>query len=425
MSVTTVTTTPPPVRRQEEREARLRVMKRRATGLLVVVAIAYVLALVLTDDTGAAGYVRATLEASMVGGLADWFAVTALFRRPLGLPIPHTAVIAERKDQFGETLGQFVQEHFLSAEVVGERVRGAGVSARAAAWLCDRRNAESLAGHAATLLVRLADAVREEEADRLVDEALRRGLDRLPVSALAGRALRVATAEGRHRELVDAALDGLDRFLDENHDALRERFGTQSPWWLPGAVEDRIFDRLLDGVRNVLRDPTGTGGHQVRDQLDAWLAGLADRLEHDEVWIARGEQLKRDVLDHPELRQWTGSIWADAKAALRAQAGDPDSELRARLADAAVAAGTRLAADDDLKRQLDGLVVGAVRAFAEQFHHEIVGLVSGTIARWDGEETSRRLELLLGHDLQFIRINGTVVGGLAGLLIHTIAEIAA
>jgi uncharacterized membrane-anchored protein YjiN (DUF445 family) len=414
---------PPPVRRQEEREQRLRVMKRRATGLLVVVAVAYALVVATTDDRGVASYVRAALEASMVGGLADWFAVTALFRRPLNLPIPHTAVIAERKDQFGETLGQFVQEHFLSADVVSERVRAAGVSYRAAAWLCERRNAESLAGHAATVLVRLADAVREEEADRLVDEAMRRGVERVPVAPLAGRALRVATAEGRHRELVDAVLAGLERFLDANHDTLRDRFASQSPWWLPGAVEDRIFERLLDGVRNVLRDATGPGGQQVREQLDAWLLGLADRLEHSPEWAARGEQLKRDVLDHPELRQWTGSIWADARSSLRQQAGDPGSELRARLADAAMAAGQRLRDDVELARQLDGLVVGAVRAFAEQFHHEIVGLVSGTIARWDGEETSRRLELLLGHDLQFIRINGTVVGGLAGVVIHGIADL--
>jgi uncharacterized membrane-anchored protein YjiN (DUF445 family) len=412
----------PPLREEALRLHQLRVMKRRATGLLVVMTIAFVIVVLLTPDSGWTGYLRAALEASMVGGLADWFAVTALFRHPLGIPIPHTAVIAERKDQFGQTLGTFVQQNFLSPDVITARVRSSRAVGRAAAWLADRDNAEAVAGHAADAVVGLADVLRDEDVHRLLEEEIGRLLERVPVAPIAGRALRQMTAEGRHQELFDAIVRGLQRALDENRDVLRARFDQESPWWLPDAVDDRIFDRLFDGVRSLLEDVNSDPDHRIRAQFTEWLQGLAQRLETSPELEARGEQLKKELLGHPELRRWSSSLWTELKVALRAQAADPNSEMRRRLADAVVAAGRRLQEDPALSEKAEQLAESAVRYLAEHFHQEIASLVSGTIARWDAEETSRKLELLLGRDLQFIRINGTVVGGLAGVIIHGVAQ---
>jgi uncharacterized membrane-anchored protein YjiN (DUF445 family) len=417
-----MTTAPPPLRSEAERTARLRIMKRRATGLLVVMTGVFLALTLFTDDSGFWGYLRAAAEGSMVGGLADWFAVTALFRHPLGIPIPHTAVIVERKAQFGQTLGEFVQENFLSPEVIAERLRAGRVVERTAAWLSEPDNAQRIAEQAANVVVGLSDALRDEDAEGFLHEEIARGIDTLPLASLAGSAVRVMTTEGRHHELLDAILRGLGRTLDENRDTLRARFANESPWWLPGAVDDRIFERLYDGVSKLLANANADPDHELRVQFEQRLAELADRLEHSPELQARVESLKRDVLEHPQLREWSASLWAQLKSSLREQADDPDSALRRRIADAIVATGRRLETDPALAARIELALERGARYLADHFQEELADLVSGTIARWDADETSRRLELLLGPDLQFIRINGTVVGGLAGLVIHAVSE---
>jgi uncharacterized membrane-anchored protein YjiN (DUF445 family) len=413
---------PPPLRSEAARAERLRAMKLRATGLLVAISIAFVLLTVLGDDRGVTGYLAAAAAGGMVGGLADWFAVTALFRHPLGIPIPHTAVIVERKEQFGQTLGEFVQENFLSPDVIAERMQAAHVVDRTAAWMSEPENADRVAEQLANVAVGLTDAVRDEDVQGLLQEQIGRGVDALPLASLAGSAVRVMTAEGRADELLDAILRGVERTLEKNRLVLHERFANETPWWLPGAVDDRIFDRLYDGVCNLLHAVNEDPNHELRLQFEQWLRDVADRLEHSPDLAARVEQLKRDVLDHPELRDWSSSLWLQLKETLRTQAAEPDSELRRRLAAAVVAGGRRLQEDPELAARLNQSIERAARYLAEHFQEELADLVSGTIARWDADETSRRLELLLGPDLQFIRINGTVVGALAAVVIHAIGE---
>ena len=396
--------------------------RRRATGLLVAVACAFVGLQLWGSDATWVGYVEALVEASMVGGLADWFAVTALFRHPLQIPIPHTAIIVERKDQFGETLGDFVQTSFLTPDNIAERVQTSRLVPRLAAWLSDRDNAARVARHAADAAVTAADLLRDEEVHRALEEVARRRIETTPLAPLAGRALRVMTEDGRHHDLLDAMLRAIDRFLTDNRASLRARFGTESPWWLPEAAEDRIFERLLDGARNVLGEVARNPDHELRADFDARVHRLVDNLESSPAMRARGEELKRELLAQPELRAWVASVWTDLKAGLRAQAADPDSELRRRLADTIAALGRRLLDDPALADRVEHAVETGVRYVADQFSDEIGTMVSGTVARWDGRETADRLELLLGPDLQFIRINGTIVGGLAGLLIHAAGQ---
>ncbi|HET6951110.1 MAG TPA: DUF445 domain-containing protein [Acidimicrobiales bacterium] len=405
-----------------DRRARLARMRRRATGLLVAVTLVFLALQLVGGDAGWIGYVEAAVEASMVGALADWFAVTALFRHPLGVPIPHTAVIPARKDQFGETLGEFVQTSFLTPDIIAERVRTARVVPRLAGWLAAPDNAARLARHAADAAATAADLLRDDEVHRALEDVVRRRVETTPLAPLAGRALGIMTADGRHHELLDSLLRAVDRFLAENHDRLRDRFGDESPWWLPEAAEDRIFERLLDGARKVLREVIDDPDHELRNDVDARVRRLVDQLQTSPELAARGEELKREILAHPELREWLAGVWRDIKAGLRSQAADEDSELRRRLAVAAVALGERLRDDPALAARVEEAVETGVRYVAEQFSDEIAAMVSGTVARWDGRETADRLELLLGPDLQFIRINGTVVGGLAGLAIHAVGQ---
>jgi uncharacterized membrane-anchored protein YjiN (DUF445 family) len=406
----------------EVRRGLLRQGRRRAAGLLVAVAAVYVAVQLADSDATWVGYLEAAAAAGLVGGLADWFAVVALFRRPLHLPIPHTAIIVERKDQFGETLGDFVQTSFLTPDIIAERVRTARVVPRVAAWLAQPDNAARVARHAADAAVTAADVLRDEEVHRAIEDVVRRRVETTPLAPLAGRALRVMTDGGRHHDLLDAVLRGLDRFLTENRENLRARFGAESPWWLPEAAEDRIFERLLDGARTLVGEVVRNPQHELRLDFDARVRRLVDDLQTSPDLLARGEDLKHELLDQPELRAWVARVWDDLKAGLRAQAADPDSELRHRLADAVAAFGRRLLDDPALAARLEDGVEGGVRYVADQFSDEIGTMVSSTVSRWDGRETADRLELLLGPDLQFIRINGTVVGSLAGLAIHAVGQ---
>jgi uncharacterized membrane-anchored protein YjiN (DUF445 family) len=414
---------PPPSPNEARQRRQLVTTRRRATLMLAAVGAVFAATVVVgADDGSALGYVQATAEASMVGGLADWFAVVALFRHPLGVPIPHTAIITARKEQFGETLGDFIQSSFLTPDGVADRVRAAQPGQRVGHWLADPVKADRVAGHLLGGAVEVTELLEDEVVHDLLEGLVRERLETTSIVPLAGRALAALTRDGRHAEVVDAALRGLDRYLDERSDDLRDRFRDQAPWWLPGAVEDRIFLRLLDGVRAVLDDMANDRGHGMRRALDERIAQFVADLQTSPELRARGEQLTRDLLEQPELRAWVASAWTDAKAQLRSQAADDASRLRVQLADAIVSGGQRPLGEPALATKVDDAAEAAARYVVEHFGGEISELVSSTIARWDGEETSHRLELLLGPDLQFIRINGTVVGGLAGLCLHGIAQ---
>jgi uncharacterized membrane-anchored protein YjiN (DUF445 family) len=402
------------------RARRLSAARRRATALLVGVTALFVAVTVIGAHGTLLGYVQAGAEASMVGAIADWFAVTALFRHPLGLPIPHTALIVERKDQFAATLGQFVQENFLNADVLAERIRSAGLVPRLAAWLADEANAARFAGHAADLVVNVAEAVRDEDVQRVLTAELTRAVDAVEVAPLAGRALQAIIAEGHHAELFNSMVSAADRYLADHQVELRDRFQSESPRWAPDAVYRLVFDRLYNRLRQRLVAMAADPDDQTRRQFEEWIAGLPSRLETSPELRERGERLKHDVLSSAELRDWSSSLWQKAKDTLRTQAADPESELRHQLAAALVGAGQRLGSDHRLQEGLERVIESGARVLADQFHNELAGLVTGTIERWDAAETSSQLELLLGPDLQYIRINGTVVGAGVGLALHAI-----
>jgi uncharacterized membrane-anchored protein YjiN (DUF445 family) len=419
--MTTAVTTPAPSREPPELRVRqLAAARRRATALLAAVTVLFLVVTAIGAHNTALGYVQAGAEAAMVGGIADWFAVTALFRHPLGLPIPHTALIVERKDQFAATLGQFVQENFLTADVLAERIGSDRIIPRLGAWLAEEPNAARFAGHLAGLAVRATDALRDEDVQRVLAAGLTRAAQTVEVAPVAGRVLRVIIEEGHHSGLLSEILATADPYLVNHQDELRERFEAEAPRWVPDAVYRRLFDRLYIRLRQKLAAMVNDPSDETRVQLEEWIVKLPDRLENSPELRARGEQIKRDVLASSALRDLSSSLWKNARRALAAQAVDPASELRRWLTDTVIAAGRRLGEDQELKDSLQRLAESGARALADQFHDELAGLITDTIQRWDAEQTSSQLELLLGRDLQFIRINGTVVGASVGLALHAI-----
>jgi uncharacterized membrane-anchored protein YjiN (DUF445 family) len=407
-----------------ERARDLTRMKRLATGLFLFAAAVFLACVLLGEEAGAwVGYVRATAEASMVGALADWFAVTALFRHPLGLPIPHTAIIPRKKDQIGTSLGTFVQENFLTREVVEERLDGMDVPGRLGAFLAAPGRAERLAGDAGVALGALADLLKDEDLQPAVAAVVDRKLRETPAAPALARVLELVVEGDRHQEVLSAGLTGLANFLAENRLVFRARLGDASPAWVPDWVDDKVFDRVFELLRGFLAEVGEDPRHELRRSYDKRLRAYVHALRTDPATAARVERFKEELLDHPAVRTWSGSLWSTAKNALVTAAADPDSELRARVV-GLIRHGARLLTDDPtVREQVQRQVKRAAGYVVERFAKDAADLVGTTVARWDTEETSRRIELQVGRDLQFIRVNGTVVGGLAGLVIYTVAQL--
>ena len=406
-----------------ERAADLRRMKLVALGLLVAAAIVYVVTTIVGAD-GWVGYVQAFAEAAMVGALADWFAVTALFRHPLRIPIPHTAIIPRRKDQIGRSLGSFVEDNFLTEEVLSERLAGAEIGKRLGVWLSEPANAERAGEAFGDALKGSLEVLDDREVQHGLEGVVRHRIRATPASPLVGKAIDLSVEGDHHQRLLDTVLVGLWNFLQDNRTTFRNRLDEESPWWVPEPIDDRIFEKIYDAIARFLTDVGYDRHHEVRRSIETRVVDLAERLKHDPDMLAKGEELKDELLDHPDFRAWIETLWLGAKQGMIDAANDPDSELRVRAATSLERLGERLAVEPELQRKVDDWVERALLYVVDHYRSEVSDLIATTVERWDGESTARRMELQVGRDLQFIRINGTLVGGLAGLVIHTLSHLA-
>ncbi len=399
-------------------------MKAGAAALLLAALIVF--AATYLDSGGAngwVGFVRAGAEAAMVGGLADWFAVTALFRHPLGLPIPHTALIPRRKDAIGESLGGFVQDNFLSPEIVVSRLREADVVARLAIWLADRGHAERVSAELATFIrAGLAEARRDEVSSVLAHAAI----DRLAAASyapLAGRLLQQVVEDGNHRPVVDLMVRSTREWLTDNDEMVIRNIKRLAPGYVPRFVKDpvveHVFERSVILALEVERDPD----HELRHSLDTLVLAYARDLQADESVSAPFERFVRTIVRHPGTARSVQGLLDGVIEALGELTHEPDGPVRTAVTDRLVAVAGRLRDDEEFADRVEQIVerfaAYVVRTYAGEFSH----LVSDTVARWDPTETTERIELQVGRDLQFIRINGTVVGALAGLLIHAVTVV--
>ncbi len=398
-------------------------MKRRATGLLILATVVYIVTRLLEPRYHWLGFLRAMAEASMVGGLADWFAVTALFRHPLGIPIPHTAIIPAKKDRLGRTIGNFVQRNFLTREVIAGRLAGLHIGERIAAWIAQPENARTIAKHAASAVASGAQMLKDDDVQAWIDRGLEERIRQTRVAPIAGRLLSVVTEDNRHQELLNEAIVLIARTVEQNRDLIRERVHRESPWWVPTAVDDKVYRKIVSSIERTLVEVRDDPQHPLRTRFDEALRAFIQNLQHSPQTAARAEELKSELLDADAVRRFSASLWVDAKAALIRHAERADYAEGGAIERALTAFGSAVLADPDLVRKLDDFVTDVAVFLVDRYQQDIADLITHTVQNWDAEVTSQRIELAIGRDLQFIRINGTLVGALAGLLIYTISEL--
>lgn len=408
----------------EEKRRGVRRMKLTAAGLLLFVAVVYVLA-EWAEHRGAgpwASYVAAAAEAGMVGALADWFAVTALFRHPLGLPIPHTAIIPNKKDQLGVSLGEFVGENFLSEDVVRQRLRSVGIGTRLGAWLAEPVHADRVTAELATALRGALTVLRDADVQAVVGEAITRRADAQEIAPGIGKLLERIVGDGGHRRAVDLVVSRAHDWLELHADSVMDAVQGGAPGWTPRFVDKRIGERVYKELLRFCAEMRDMPSHPARGALDRFLRDFAVDLQSDTDTRARVERLKGEVLGRGEVQDLIASVWTAVRSMIVAAAEDERSELRLRVRASLLSLGARMATEPKVQEKVDSWVEGAAVHVVTTYRREITSLITDTVAGWDAEHTTRKIEANIGRDLQFIRINGTVVGSLAGLLIYTVAH---
>jgi uncharacterized membrane-anchored protein YjiN (DUF445 family) len=418
MPVAPVVPTLGPTLSDERRRQGLRRMKTLATSLFVLAAVIFAATL---GQHGALDFVNAGAEAAMVGALADWFAVTALFRHPLGLPIPHTALIPTRKDQLGASLEEFVATNFLAEDVVRDKIERAEVTRRLGAWLSDQPHAERVAGELAAAGRGVLGVLRDDDVAAVLEQVVLPRAAALPWSPVLGSLLDGVLDDGTHRRVVDLLVEEGRSWLEANQEMVMSLVLDQAPGWTPQWVDDRIARRVYNELHRWLVEVGADPDHSARIALDGLLRRFANDLRSDPDTQAQVEAIKDRLIAHPEMRRATVAVWSTARRLLMEAIEDPDGELRRRVVDGLAGLGRQLADDAALQARVDGYVQDLVGYVVRNYAGEVATVISDTVQRWDADDASRRIELHVGRDLQFIRINGTVVGALAGLAIHTVA----
>ncbi|HET9010948.1 MAG TPA: DUF445 domain-containing protein [Gemmatimonadaceae bacterium] len=412
------------VRDDTEKALQYAIMRRRATALLAAFAVLFALSAAVRHlYPGVSpfwiGLLRATAEAAMVGGVADWFAVTALFRHPMGIPIPHTAIVAQRKDRIGRSLGNFVGNNFLAREVIARQLAGMKLGERAARWLAEPHHQRRVARAIAGGLARAVEAVPDDELQSSMQGVVVTQLRKVHVAPLLADLLGLATTDDRHQEFLDRLVKLVNRIVEENKELIRVRIAEESPWWVPGAVDDKLYQKIVSGIERTLAEVAADDAHPLRAQFDKALRDFVEKLHTSPETIARAEAMKERLLEHPAVGELSGALLATGRTALAKYAG-PDAPTPEPLERALGAVAERALGNEALLRDVDESVERLVLSVVDQYRPEVAELIARTVEGWDATEASARIEVQVGRDLQFIRINGTLVGALVGMLLYLV-----
>jgi uncharacterized membrane-anchored protein YjiN (DUF445 family) len=393
-----------------------------ATALLGAMAVLFIATTLPSQPGFWILLVRATAEAALVGGLADWFAVTALFRQPLGLPIPHTAILPKNKDRIGEGLAIFIERNFLTPEIVKAKLRTIDPTRLIADWLSAPANADAMARRLVRLLPHLISAVDDRNFREFVGEWLGRHLAEIELAPLLGRAVAVLTANGFHEILLDRLLDFSGQFLEEREEQLYAAAGAQRRrWWIPKTVNRQIAKAITAGVKELLsklREPRALARRNLLEKLER----LAAELTTSPVYRTRVEQAKLRLLEDEVIKAWLGSIWSDAKQVLLTDLASPQSRAHQALAAAILSLGRHLLADGAMRKRVDR-TIEAMALEAVPWRAGLAQFITEVVRQWDTASFTSRLELVVGGDLQYIRITGTLVGGFVGCLLYLLSAV--
>lgn len=392
-----------------------------ATALLVVMGLVYAAA----AWSGQQGFwfdlLRAGTEAALVGGLADWFAVTALFRHPLGLPIPHTAVIPRNKDRIGQGLGGFIEQHFLQPQLVAARLRSAGLSRRLGRWLSERRNAELVADRLVVVLAFVFKSLNDQKMARLLQVMLRRRLAETELAPGLAALLEILRQNGMHQDLLDHAVEGLRGYILANRARIADLVEERSKWWVPRRVDRRVAQAITEGLVDYL-DGLRYRDHEARESFDAAVDSLIDDLRHNPAYQARVDALRDRMLDAPQVGGYVTALWQVLRAALEQELAEPGSRLRQGLAGLLRTAGAAVAEDAEVQARMDARIEEVVPTLLEPWRKDVGQFVADVVRGWDTGTVVDRVELAVGRDLQYIRVNGTLVGAVVGCLIFVLTE---
>lgn len=408
----------------ERRRAGLRRMRNLATGLLVLAAVVYVITLRLDHD-GVWGWVNTASEAAMVGALADWFAVTALFRHPLGIPVPHTALVKKRKDELGRSLQEFVADNFLTEEIARDRLATAHVAQRLGAWLAEPDHRQRVLTEVSRGGTRALARVEDADVHDFLSQLLLPRLAQEPISPIAGSLLEGVIEGGSHTGLVNLGIDEVHTWLTDNPQLFKQVVGDKAPWWTPEWVDDKVLDWTHRQALGWLAEMRADAAHPARKALDDLLGRLATDLQHDPEVMASAEALKERLLAHPQVPTSAVAVWQSLRTSLTGAMADEESYFWRRGDELLTHLSRHLSDDPVWQERLETHLGEIVAFFVNTYGDELAEVISVTVERWDADEASERIELFVGRDLQFIRINGTVVGALAGLLIHGLSVLIA
>ena len=403
---------------EADKALQLRRMKRIPLLLLLLMALLFFFT--LHHPASWAAWLHAFAEAGMVGALADWFAVVALFRHPLGLPIPHTAIIPNRKNDIGESMSRFVADHFLKPGVVRNKLQRARLAAFVITWLKSEKGRRSVEDLSAAMLAWALGALHEKRVRRFLSRLSARQLADVSLAPLLGHTLDWLVRGQRHQQILTQILRHTIELVHDNRDAIRAKVQQESPWWVPGFVDDRILKKMLERIEHQLFEMALYQDHPLREQFNQWMQKLTHNLKHSPEHRRIGDEVKQQLLANDELQDYLYGLWRELADKIEADLDAPESVIKQQVGQWLVNVAGELDGDEEMQAWVNAWLVDAITFIVGRNSAQIASLISDTVKSWDGADTSRRVELAIGRDLQFIRINGTLVGGLVGLLIHAV-----
>ena len=415
-----------------DKELQLRRMKRIPLLLLLMMAVLFAFTLhhgpgqflglfpASLPPTSWVAWLHAFAEAGMVGALADWFAVVALFRHPLGLPIPHTAIIPNRKNDIGESMSHFVADHFLEPGVVRKKLQKTNLAAFVVSWLKSEKGRRSVEDLTSAVLRWALAALNEQRVRRFLSRLSSKQLANANLAPLLGHTLEWLVRGQRHQQILTQILRYTIVLMHDNHAAIRAKVQQESPWWLPGFVDDRILKKMLERIEQQLFEMALDQDHPLRDQFNLWIQKLAQDLKHSPDYRRLGEDFKKQLLSNDELQDYLYGLWHELARNIETDIEKPASVIRQHIGQWLDGVAEELDGDPDMQTWINNWLVDAITLVVARNSAQIASLISDTVRSWDGVDTSRRVELAIGRDLQFIRINGTLVGGLVGLAIYAV-----
>ncbi len=398
-------------------------MRRFADFLLFIMTAVFLVTEFLSERYPLLHYIRAFSEAAMVGAIADWFAVTALFRHPFGLPIPHTAIIPRKKDRIGESLGNFIRDNFIKQDALESKLRNLELERRLSEWLSVPGNSQIITEQISLLIPGLLNTLDDKEFRIFIEENIKLKVKGEDVAAVAGKIISMLATKDREKKIFDEILRIAEHLVNQNRDWLREKIRKETPWFVPSFVGNQVYQKIVTQAESSFDEIEKDPNHPYRRQFTDAIQQFIQDLYTSEEFHNRIEEIKTDLLKSPAVQEYLTRVWQDIKQYLLQNISKPDSALRQQIQESIYTFLNKLVEDEAIRQKLSNWVLSGAINTISRYRNEIGGFIAGTIKNWDARVLSTKLENQVGKDLQYIRINGTIVGGTVGLVLYLVQQL--